>query len=87
MLPSAQAARRVGKAEDHVVGAGGQAGDGGLVEYRNAGSGQGLIQRGGQVAGTGHVAEGRLTVFAGLQHGSAQAALVGDMDGLDGRSR
>ena len=44
-----------------------------------------VAERSGEGAGADHVAQGRLAVFMGVEHGAAEPALLGDVDGLDGR--
>ena len=77
----------VGETDDHVVSAASESADGGVVANRDAGAGEGVVQRTGEGARGNHVAEGRLAVFFGAQQGAAEAALVGYVDGLDGGGR
>ena len=73
------------EADDHVVGAGGEAGDAAVVEDGDAGGGEGVVEGRGQIAGGDHVAHRRQAVVGGAEQAAAEAALLGDVDGLDGR--
>ena len=67
--------------------AGGQIGDLGLVEHRDARCIDRLAQGRGERAGRGDVAERGQLVFGGVDQGAAEPALVRDVDVLDRRAR
>jgi hypothetical protein len=89
MLPSAQATRRassVPSARLRVTSSAPAARpDRAVALDRDAGGGEGVVERRGQVAGGHHVAHRRQAVVGGRQQAAAEAALLGDVDGLDGR--
>ena len=71
------------EAGDHVVLARGQISDLGLVEDRDARRVHSLAQRGSERACRGDVAERRQVVLGGVDQGTAEPALVRDVDVLD----